>query len=65
MASSRTVDFWRILTDIFDVYLKILRRVKQMVDKELGRLSDNYRFQHSCPLCQYEVSSALGLVFRG
>ncbi|KIM86138.1 hypothetical protein PILCRDRAFT_5198 [Piloderma croceum F 1598] len=55
MFLSYSRSLWRGLTDVFDIYLKILRRVQQMADMELGRLSDNYRMLHSCPPCQYKL----------
>ena len=40
------------MSDAFDVYLEILRRVETRVDRALGRDSPNWRLLHSCPSCQ-------------
>jgi hypothetical protein len=46
---------WRQFMDTFDVYLMILRRVKQRADCALGRDTENWRMLNSCPACQYKV----------
>ena len=60
---SYSQSLWRILTDVFDIYLRILRRVQAMTDNELGRVGDNYRILHSCPPCQYKVCELVRMVF--
>ncbi|KAG8919151.1 hypothetical protein FRC02_001856 [Tulasnella sp. 418] len=40
------------MSDAFDVYLQILRRVEARLNHVLGRNSPNWRLLHSCPSCQ-------------
>ena len=49
----------KALSDTFDIYLTILRRVDRDVNKLLRRDSHDWRVQNSCPACCYEV-----LVYR-
>lgn len=50
---------WNGLTDVFDVCLKILCRVTEMMNTALGHTSTNYRLLHSCPPCQYKVCATV------
>lgn len=43
------------LSDTFDVYLAIRRRIDSQVAKELGHEGANYRVLNSCPACCYKV----------
>ena len=43
------------LSDTFDVYLAILRKVDTRVSAELGHNTPDYRALNSCPPCTYEV----------
>ncbi|KAF9054922.1 hypothetical protein BDP27DRAFT_1242445 [Rhodocollybia butyracea] len=43
------------LSDTFDIYLAILRKVESRVAKELGHDSPDYRALNSCPPCTYEL----------
>lgn len=45
------------LSDTFDIYLAIKRKIDARVAKELGHDDPNYRVLHSCPCCNYEVST--------
>lgn len=40
----------------YDVYLEILDRVDQSVKKALQRDSPDWRMQHTCPLCLYNLA---------
>lgn len=42
-----------MLSDAFDIYLDILRRVDARVKASLGRTTADWRLKHSCPCCQY------------
>lgn len=47
---------WRIaLSDAFDVYLTIQRRVSSGINQALGRLTDHWRVLNACPPCTYQV----------
>ncbi|KAF9076441.1 hypothetical protein BDP27DRAFT_1210207 [Rhodocollybia butyracea] len=43
------------LSDTFDIYLAIIRKVQSKVAKELGQDSLDYRARNSCPPCTYEL----------
>ncbi|KAG6893832.1 hypothetical protein C0992_008499 [Termitomyces sp. T32_za158] len=43
------------LSDVFDVYLDIHRRIDSRVAKSLGHNAPNYRVLHACPPCSYEL----------
>ncbi|KAJ4463848.1 hypothetical protein C8J55DRAFT_443245 [Lentinula edodes] len=43
------------LSNAFDIYLAIRRKVDAQVAKELGHDSDNYRVLNSCPACCYKL----------
>ena len=45
----------KALSDTFDIYVTILQKVDEDVDKLLGRDSPDWRVQNSCPACSYEV----------
>ncbi len=45
----------QIISDTFDIYLNILHNIDHEVDKVLGHDTADYRVQHSCPPCRYEV----------
>ncbi|TFY68930.1 hypothetical protein EVJ58_g720 [Rhodofomes roseus] len=44
-----------ILADTFDVYLTILRQVRNKVNAALGRDTPNWRVLNGCPACNYEL----------
>ncbi|KAG6823553.1 hypothetical protein H0H92_009819, partial [Tricholoma furcatifolium] len=43
------------LSDTFDVYLDLRRRVDTQVATLLGRDGSDYRVRHACPPCSYEL----------
>jgi hypothetical protein len=45
----------KALSDTFDIYVTILQKVDEDVDKLLGRDSFDWRVKNSCPPCSYEV----------
>ncbi|KAG6819386.1 hypothetical protein H0H93_012292 [Arthromyces matolae] len=52
------------LSDAFDVYLALRRKVDARVAKLLGRDSPNYRVLNACPACNYELEDEPKLTFR-
>jgi len=52
------------LSDSFDVYLTLMRRVAQQVAKKLGRDGINWRVQNACSACCYEVRHLPVLCFN-
>lgn len=50
-----TLGFRNRLSDAFDAYLAILRRVDQIVLHALGRDTPNWRIKNSCPCCNHRV----------
>ncbi|KAJ3964386.1 hypothetical protein EV361DRAFT_974213 [Lentinula raphanica] len=52
------------LSDAFDIYLTLKRKVDARVAKELGRDTPNYRVLHSCPPCNYKLEGEPSLVFE-
>ncbi|KAE9403531.1 hypothetical protein BT96DRAFT_936374 [Gymnopus androsaceus JB14] len=51
------------LSDTFDVYLAILRKVNTCVSAELGHNTPDYRALNSCPPCAYELEGEPPLKF--
>ncbi|KAE9404798.1 hypothetical protein BT96DRAFT_973001 [Gymnopus androsaceus JB14] len=51
------------LSDAFDVYLAILRKVDTRVSAELGHNTPDYRALNSCPPCTYELEGEPPLKF--
>ncbi|KAJ3861132.1 hypothetical protein EV359DRAFT_66742 [Lentinula novae-zelandiae] len=51
------------LSDTFDIYLAIQRRIDTQVAKELGHEGANYRILNSCPACCYNLEDGLELEF--
>ncbi|KAJ3926014.1 MAG: hypothetical protein NXY57DRAFT_1051549 [Lentinula lateritia] len=49
------------LSDTFDIYLAIKRKIDARVAKELGHDDPNYRVLHSCPCCNYELNDEVEL----
>ncbi|KAE9406005.1 hypothetical protein BT96DRAFT_751532, partial [Gymnopus androsaceus JB14] len=47
------------LSDTFDIYLTIQRKVNRQVAQKLGQDSPNYRVLNSCPPCCYEAKPEL------
>ncbi|KAG0703468.1 hypothetical protein DFH29DRAFT_981912 [Suillus ampliporus] len=45
-----------ILSDAFDVYLSLLRKVERRMLAALGRDTPNWRVLNACPPCTYEVA---------
>ncbi|THU85589.1 hypothetical protein K435DRAFT_822380 [Dendrothele bispora CBS 962.96] len=43
------------LSDAFDIYLAILRKVDGRVSQELGHDGPDYRVKNACPACCYEL----------
>ncbi|KAJ3720933.1 hypothetical protein C8R42DRAFT_582146 [Lentinula raphanica] len=52
------------LSDAFDIYLTLRRKVDARVAKELGHDSPNHRVLHSCPPCNYKLSGETPLTFE-
>ncbi|KAJ3765148.1 hypothetical protein FB446DRAFT_655642 [Lentinula raphanica] len=52
------------LSDAFDIYLTLRRKVDARVTKELGHDTPNYRVLHSCPPCNYKLSGETPLTFE-
>ncbi|KAI0310830.1 hypothetical protein OF83DRAFT_1226273, partial [Amylostereum chailletii] len=46
---------WRMFTDTFNVYLRILRGIDARVNSILKRTDANWCVTHSCPSCQYKL----------
>ncbi|KAF9030670.1 hypothetical protein BDP27DRAFT_1246108 [Rhodocollybia butyracea] len=51
------------LSDTFDIYLAMLRKVDSRVARELGHDSPNYRALNSCPPCTYELEDEPPQIF--
>ncbi|KAG6875654.1 hypothetical protein C0992_002944 [Termitomyces sp. T32_za158] len=51
------------LSDVFDVYLEIRRRIDSRVSQFLGRDTPNYCVLHACPACNYESDYFLSVDF--
>ncbi|KAE9387174.1 hypothetical protein BT96DRAFT_1081007 [Gymnopus androsaceus JB14] len=51
------------LSDTFDVYLALCRKVDAHVATELGHNSPDYRVLNSCPPCNYELEDEPPLTF--
>ncbi|KAJ3740705.1 hypothetical protein EV360DRAFT_57933, partial [Lentinula raphanica] len=51
------------LSDTFDIYLAIKRKIDVRVAKELGHDSPNFRVLHSCPCCNYTLNDEVTLEF--
>ncbi|KAG8942064.1 hypothetical protein FRC03_003681 [Tulasnella sp. 419] len=51
------------MSDAFDVYLEILRRVNKRVNQLLGRDSPQWRLLHSCPSCQHRIPNEMNLEY--
>ncbi|KAJ3870457.1 hypothetical protein F5051DRAFT_447676, partial [Lentinula edodes] len=49
------------LSDTFDIYLAIKRKIDARVAEELGHDDPNYRVLHSCPCCNYELNDEVEL----
>jgi hypothetical protein len=49
----------------FDVYLAVLRRIKQSANEALGRDGSGWRLRNSCPPCRYKVSNSKPIQKRG
>ncbi|KAI6142816.1 hypothetical protein BKA82DRAFT_4331420 [Pisolithus tinctorius] len=47
-----------------DLYLNILNGVEALVMEALSRTSDNWRLQHACPACTYELKDEPHLKFK-
>ncbi|KIO10568.1 hypothetical protein M404DRAFT_21476 [Pisolithus tinctorius Marx 270] len=47
-----------------DLYLNILNRVEALVMEALSRTSNNWRLQHACPACTYELKDEPRLKFK-
>ncbi|KAJ3833909.1 hypothetical protein F5878DRAFT_545718 [Lentinula raphanica] len=52
------------VSDAFDIYLTLRRKVDARVSKELGQDTPNYRVLHSCPPCNYKLSGETPLIFK-
>ncbi|KAJ3817842.1 hypothetical protein F5880DRAFT_1626200 [Lentinula raphanica] len=51
------------LSDTFDIYLAIKRKIDARVTKELGHDTPNFRVLHSCPCCNYTLHDEVELEF--
>ncbi|KIN92747.1 hypothetical protein M404DRAFT_172701, partial [Pisolithus tinctorius Marx 270] len=47
-----------------DLYLNILNGVEALVMEALSRTSDDWRLQHACPVCTYELKDEPHLKFK-
>ncbi|KAF8515748.1 hypothetical protein JB92DRAFT_3114698 [Gautieria morchelliformis] len=50
------------LSDTFDVYLDLLRRVRELTNKKLGQDGPNWRLLNACPPCSYKLEDEPALV---
>ncbi|KAF8513286.1 hypothetical protein JB92DRAFT_3166372, partial [Gautieria morchelliformis] len=50
------------LSDTFDVYLDLLRRVRELTNKKLGWDGPNWRLLNACPPCSYKLEDEPALV---
>ncbi|KAG6809022.1 hypothetical protein H0H92_001927 [Tricholoma furcatifolium] len=51
------------LSNVFDVYLEVLRIIDSRISKELGRDTENWRVLNACPPCSYELENEPPLRF--
>ncbi|KIY46451.1 hypothetical protein FISHEDRAFT_47269 [Fistulina hepatica ATCC 64428] len=62
------VAYWRsyriMLSDAFDIYLRILRYIDKRVQGALGRDQPNYRVQNACTACCYKLEDEPPLVIN-
>ncbi|KAJ3828633.1 hypothetical protein F5880DRAFT_1621091 [Lentinula raphanica] len=52
------------LSDAFDIYLTLRRKVDARIAEELGHNTPNYRVLHSCPPCNYKLKDEPSLIFE-
>ncbi|KJA22422.1 hypothetical protein HYPSUDRAFT_124967, partial [Hypholoma sublateritium FD-334 SS-4] len=52
------------LSNAFDIYLTLIRRVDARVADALGRTGPNWRVLNACPACSYELCNEPPLIFK-